>query len=128
MDFDTWDLKCFSNPSFQLRSYLLSMCYQNGEVWAGDNKGTIHAFSVRSGVLKPLSRFDVGHTSLVTGIHKSPGSLYTSSSDRTLKVGLGVNLTQQIFLQLTTCTFLGISTYNCRGTYFKGTVWESSFL
>ncbi|CAL8272139.1 unnamed protein product [Lota lota] len=70
----------------RLRSYLLSMCYQNGEVWAGDNKGTIHAFSVRSGVLKPLSQFDVGHTSLVTGIHKSPGSLYTSSSDRTLKV------------------------------------------
>ncbi|XP_030194398.1 F-box/WD repeat-containing protein 9 [Gadus morhua] len=70
----------------RLRSYLLSMCYQNGEVWAGDNKGIIHAFSVRSGVLKPLSQFDVGHTSLVTGIHKSPGSLYTSSSDRTLKV------------------------------------------
>ncbi|CAL8306143.1 unnamed protein product [Merluccius merluccius] len=70
----------------RLRSYLLSMCYQDGEVWAGDNKGTIHAFSVRSGVLKPLSQFDVGHTSLVTGIHKSPGSLYTCSSDRTLKV------------------------------------------
>ncbi|KAG7268196.1 hypothetical protein CRUP_029811, partial [Coryphaenoides rupestris] len=72
----------------RLGSYLLSMCYQNGEVWAGDNKGTVHAFSMRSGVLKTLSRFQVGHTSLITGIHKSPGSLYTCSSDRTLKVHL----------------------------------------
>ncbi|XP_067089376.1 F-box/WD repeat-containing protein 9 [Osmerus mordax] len=72
----------------QLSSYLLSMCYSGGEVWAGDNRGMLHSFSVNSGALRPVSQFDVGHTSLVTGIHRSPGTLYTCSSDRTIKVHL----------------------------------------
>ncbi|XP_059205070.1 F-box/WD repeat-containing protein 9 [Centropristis striata] len=69
-----------------LGSYLLSMSYSGCEVWAGDNGGMLHSFSMQAGALKPLSQFDVGHTALVTGIHKSPGSLYTCSSDRTVKV------------------------------------------
>ncbi|XP_014058149.2 F-box/WD repeat-containing protein 9 [Salmo salar] len=72
----------------QLSSYLLSMCYSDSEVWAGDNRGMLHAFSMQAGFFKPLSQFDVGHTSLVTGIHRSPGSLYTCSADRTIKVHL----------------------------------------
>lgn len=72
----------------QLSSYLLSMCYSGSEVWAGDNRGMLHTFSVSAGVLRPVSQFDVGHTSLVTGIHQSPGTLYTCSSDRTIKVHL----------------------------------------
>uniref|UniRef100_A0A8C7T8G3 F-box and WD repeat domain containing 9 n=1 Tax=Oncorhynchus mykiss TaxID=8022 RepID=A0A8C7T8G3_ONCMY len=72
----------------QLGSYLLSMCYSDSEVWAGDNRGILHAFSMQAGFFKPLSQFDVGHTSLVTGIHRSPGSLYTCSADRTIKVHL----------------------------------------
>ncbi|XP_029997886.1 F-box/WD repeat-containing protein 9 [Sphaeramia orbicularis] len=70
----------------QLSSYLLSMSYSGSEVWAGDNRGMLHSFSMQSGILKPLSQFDVGHTALVTGIHRSAGSLYTCSSDRTVKV------------------------------------------
>ncbi|XP_075942275.1 F-box/WD repeat-containing protein 9 [Anarhichas minor] len=70
----------------RLSSYLLSMSYSGCEVWAGDNSGMLHSFSMQAGTLKPLSQFDVGHTALVTGIHRSPGSLYTCSSDRTLKV------------------------------------------
>ncbi|KAM3863856.1 F-box/WD repeat-containing protein 9 [Diretmus argenteus] len=72
----------------RLSSYLLSMSYSGSEVWAGDNRGMLHAFSMQAGVLKLLSQFDVGHTSLITGIHRSPGSLYTCSSDRTVKVHL----------------------------------------
>ncbi|XP_053194307.1 F-box/WD repeat-containing protein 9 [Scomber japonicus] len=70
----------------RLGSYLLSMSYSDKEVWAGDNRGMLHSFSMQAGVLKLLSQFDVGHTALVTGIHRSPGSLYTCSSDRTVKV------------------------------------------
>ncbi|XP_070837950.1 F-box/WD repeat-containing protein 9 [Chaetodon trifascialis] len=70
----------------RLSSYLLSMSYSGCEVWAGDNRGMLHSFSVQGGTIKPLSQFDVGHTALVTGIHRSPGSLYTCSSDRTVKV------------------------------------------
>ncbi|KAK1877450.1 F-box/WD repeat-containing protein 9 [Dissostichus eleginoides] len=43
---------------------------------------------IRAGTLKPLSQFDVGHTALVTGIHKSAGSLYTCSSDCTVKLSV----------------------------------------
>ncbi|XP_029014010.1 F-box/WD repeat-containing protein 9 [Betta splendens] len=72
--------------NIRLNSYLLSMSYNGSEVWAGDNRGMLHSFSMQAGALKPLSQFDVGHTALVTGIHRSPGSLYTCSSDRTVKV------------------------------------------
>ncbi|KAL6102795.1 fbxw9 [Pungitius sinensis] len=70
----------------RLGSYLLSMSYSGSEVWGGDNSGMLHSFSMQAGTLKPLSQFDVGHTALVTGIHRSAGSLYTGSSDRTVKV------------------------------------------
>ncbi|KAM9844130.1 F-box/WD repeat-containing protein 9 [Aulostomus maculatus] len=70
----------------RLSSYLLSMSYSDSEIWGGDNKGMLHSFSMRAGVFKSLSEFDVGHTALVTGIHRSPGCLYTCSSDRTVKV------------------------------------------
>ncbi|KAM6957189.1 F-box/WD repeat-containing protein 9 [Aplochiton taeniatus] len=72
----------------RLRSYLKSISYSGSELWAGDKRGMLHTFSMQMGVLKPVSQLDVGHTSLVTGLHKSPGALYTSSLDRTLKVHL----------------------------------------
>lgn len=65
------------------------MSYSGSEIWAGDHNGMLHSFSMQAGTLKPLSQFDVGHTALLTGIHRSPGSLYTCSSDRTVKVGRG---------------------------------------
>ncbi|XP_029294174.1 F-box/WD repeat-containing protein 9 [Cottoperca gobio] len=77
---------CKGLKKLRLSSYLLSMSYSGCEVWAGDNSGMLHSFSMQTGTVKPLSQFDVGHTALVTGIHKSPGSLYTCSSDRTVKV------------------------------------------
>jgi len=46
----------------------------------------LHSFSMQAGTLKLLSQFDVGHTDLVTGTHRSQGSLYTCSSDCTVKV------------------------------------------
>ncbi|XP_049600416.1 F-box/WD repeat-containing protein 9 isoform X1 [Syngnathus scovelli] len=70
----------------RLRSYLYSMSYSDGEIWGGDIGGMLHCFSMQQGVWKHLAHFDVGHTAKVTGIHKSPGSLYTCSSDFTVKV------------------------------------------
>ncbi|TNN80590.1 F-box/WD repeat-containing protein 9 [Liparis tanakae] len=72
----------------RLSSYLLSMSYSGSEIWAGDHNGMLHSFSMQAGSLKPLSQFDVGHTALLTGIHRSPGSLYTCSSDRTVKLSV----------------------------------------
>lgn len=71
----------------QLRSYLLSMSYSDREVWAGDNRGLVHTFSLKNGSLTPISKFNI-HNAMVTGIHSSPGTLYTCSSDRTVKVHL----------------------------------------
>ncbi|XP_051995981.1 F-box/WD repeat-containing protein 9 [Xyrauchen texanus] len=71
----------------QLNSYLLSLCYSGREVWAGDNRGLVHTFSMHNSSLTPTSQFNI-HTSLVTGVHYSPGTLYTCSSDRTIKIHL----------------------------------------
>ncbi|TNM97289.1 hypothetical protein fugu_015445 [Takifugu bimaculatus] len=69
----------------RLNSYLMSVSYSGCEMWAGDNRGYLHSFSM-AGTLKAVSQFDVGHTAMITGIHSSPGSLYTCSSDSTVKV------------------------------------------
>nr|XP_046272139.1 F-box/WD repeat-containing protein 9 [Scatophagus argus]XP_046272140.1 F-box/WD repeat-containing protein 9 [Scatophagus argus]XP_046272141.1 F-box/WD repeat-containing protein 9 [Scatophagus argus]XP_046272142.1 F-box/WD repeat-containing protein 9 [Scatophagus argus] len=75
-----------SLKKLRLKSFLRSMSYSGCEVWAGDHSGMLHSFSMQAGTFKPLSQFDVGHTALITGIHRSTGSLYTCSSDRTVKV------------------------------------------
>ncbi|XP_075994860.1 F-box/WD repeat-containing protein 9 [Genypterus blacodes] len=69
-----------------LKSYVMSMSDIDNEIWAGDNRGMLYTFSMQQGVLKPISQFDVGHTALVTGVHRSAGSLYTCSTDGTVKV------------------------------------------
>ncbi|XP_047656527.1 F-box/WD repeat-containing protein 9 isoform X2 [Tachysurus fulvidraco] len=71
-----------------LKSYLLSMSFSGREVWAGDYHGLLHTFSMNEGSFKSTAQFNVGHTSLVKGIHHSPGTLYTCSSDRMIKVHL----------------------------------------
>lgn len=71
-----------------LKSYLLSMSYSGREVWAGDDQGLLHTFSMNDGSFKSVAQFNVGHSSLVTGVHRSHGTLYTCSADRTLKVHL----------------------------------------
>uniref|UniRef100_A0A8C1VTR6 F-box and WD repeat domain containing 9 n=1 Tax=Cyprinus carpio TaxID=7962 RepID=A0A8C1VTR6_CYPCA len=71
----------------KLSSYLLSLFYSTREVWAGDNRGLVHTFSMHNSSLTPISQFNI-HRSLVTGVHYSPGALYTCSSDRTIKVHL----------------------------------------
>ncbi|XP_060946747.1 F-box/WD repeat-containing protein 9-like [Limanda limanda] len=70
----------------RLISYLRSMSYSGSELWAGDSKGMLRSFSMQAGTLETLSKFDVGHTAMVTEVHRSHGSLYTCSSDRTVKV------------------------------------------
>ncbi|XP_077474763.1 F-box/WD repeat-containing protein 9 [Stigmatopora argus] len=69
----------------RLRSYLRSMSYSGSEIWGGDLKGKLRCFSIKQGIIKRLSWFDVGHTAMITGIYKSPGSLYTCSSDFSVK-------------------------------------------
>lgn len=71
-----------------LMSYLLSMSYSGREVWAGDYHGLLHTFSLHEGSFKSIAQFNVGHSSLMTGVHHSPGTLYTCSSDRMIKVYL----------------------------------------
>lgn len=80
-------LLCVLFTRLQLRSYLLSLSYSGREVWAGDNRGLVHTFSLHNSSLTPISQFNI-HRSLVTGVHCSPGALYTCSSDRTIKVSL----------------------------------------
>lgn len=59
---------------------------------------------MNEGSFKSIAQFNVGHSSMVTGIHHSPGTLYTCSSDRTIKVESLMNLNNNLAIDIVVFT------------------------
>ncbi|XP_030052800.1 F-box/WD repeat-containing protein 9 [Microcaecilia unicolor] len=70
----------------QLDYYLRSMSYEKPLLWAGDGHGLIRVFENRSGSFQPIRCFDIGHRSQITGVQCSLGALYTTSTDKTIRI------------------------------------------
>ncbi|KAM5169891.1 F-box/WD repeat-containing protein 9 [Mantella aurantiaca] len=74
------------SQTLQMDNYMFCMAYEAPQLWAGSNQGLIHVYGSHGGTFQHLQCFDVGHRSQVTGICHSAGTLYTTSTDKTMKV------------------------------------------
>ncbi|ESP00523.1 hypothetical protein LOTGIDRAFT_83319, partial [Lottia gigantea] len=66
--------------------YPLDLNYGDNQLWFGDKTGNLHLINTTHGDFNMVATYDVGHTGKLTGVQRTPGSIFTSSSDNTIKV------------------------------------------
>ncbi|XP_060085970.1 F-box/WD repeat-containing protein 9-like [Ylistrum balloti] len=72
--------------TIQTDSYAMGLSYGHNQLWMGDKEGQVHLFDTTYGSFEKVESYDVGHTGKVTCIQYSTGALFTSSTDKTVKV------------------------------------------
>ncbi|KAH9498492.1 F-box/WD repeat-containing protein 9 [Bulinus truncatus] len=71
---------------FKLDKYPLCMSYRDNQLWLGDVSGSLHLHDGTDDVFQHIGTYDVGHTEKMTGVIYTPGAIFTSSGDKTIKV------------------------------------------
>ncbi|KAH9498493.1 hypothetical protein Btru_007648 [Bulinus truncatus] len=71
---------------FKLDKYPLCMSYCDNQLWFGDVSGSLHLHDGTQDVFQYIGTYNVGHTEKMTGVIYTPGAIFTSSGDKTIKV------------------------------------------
>lgn len=72
--------------TIQLESFAMDISFSHQQLWVADKEGNLQLYDASLGQFKHIKTYDVGHKGKATGVIYSPGAIFTSSTDNTIKV------------------------------------------
>lgn len=72
--------------TIQLESFAMDISFGHQQLWVADKEGNLQLYDASLGQFEHIKTYDVGHKGKATGVIYSPGAIFTSSTDNTIKV------------------------------------------